>query len=306
MSSSDVVVRQADRLECVGRCLKMPNCNYINYNQDSDMCEIGLGQCESLGPSAGVMVNVFRQSRDVCLHWGSYQEARHVAVGNANLRVYVGRTVHGEAMVVGKFLDVDNYDPHIWANDQGERFHVDYGSDNVVEVLTTTADCPLFWVSYTGSNSLPVGAVAGGYLASGKATYVARKEFGSSMSFGYYNTDTEIMYYESGGARYSSTMEILSLMWQRFLVLAWVSPIAPNPFTGETYFLHAKQLCWACFVSQKHWGLTEQIEGILPKGPYLPCVSMAGRALWQDTLEIRAMLNSEISRLPRSGKSAEG
>ena len=29
-----------------------------------------------------------------------------------------------------------------------------------------------------------------------------------------------------------------------------------------------------------------QIEGILPKGPYLPCVSMAGRALWQDNLEI--------------------
>ena len=25
--------------------------------------------------------------------------------------------------------------------------------------------------------------------------------------------------------------------------------------------------------------LSEQFEGILPKGPYLPCVSMAGRAL---------------------------
>ena len=28
------------------------------------------------------------------------------------------------------------------------------------------------------------------------------------------------------------------------------------------------------------------IEGILPKGPYLPCVSMADRA-WQDTLDMR-------------------
>ena len=28
------------------------------------------------------------------------------------------------------------------------------------------------------------------------------------------------------------------------------------------------------------------IEGILPKGPYLPCVSMAGRPLWQDTIDM--------------------
>ena len=28
------------------------------------------------------------------------------------------------------------------------------------------------------------------------------------------------------------------------------------------------------------------IEGILPKGPYLSCISMAGRALLQDTLDI--------------------
>ena len=28
------------------------------------------------------------------------------------------------------------------------------------------------------------------------------------------------------------------------------------------------------------------IEGILPKGPYLPCVSMAGRTFWQDTLDM--------------------
>ena len=28
------------------------------------------------------------------------------------------------------------------------------------------------------------------------------------------------------------------------------------------------------------------IEGVLPKGPYLPCASMAGRALWQDTLDM--------------------
>ena len=212
MSSSDVVVHQADRPQCVWRCLKMQNCRYMNHSPESDLCEIGLGQCESLKPAVGTMVNVFLQSRDDCLHWGSYQEPGRVAVGDVDVAVYVGRTMHGEAMVVGKFLDVDNYDPHIWANDQGERFSVDYGSDNAVEVLSTTAGCPLFWVSYTGGNPLPVGAVAGGYLVDGTVTHVALKMYASSVAYGYYNTDTEMVYYEFGGAQYSTTMEILVLL----------------------------------------------------------------------------------------------
>ena len=32
--------------------------------------------------------------------------------------------------------------------------------------------------------------------------------------------------------------------------------------------------------------LQEYFEGILPKGPYLPCVSMAGRAFWQDIIDV--------------------
>ena len=210
MSSSDVVVRQADRLECVGRCLKMQNCGYMNHYLRTDLCEIGLGQCESLTPSTGVVVNVFWQSRDDCLHWGSYQEPGRVAVGNTNY--HVGRTVHGEAMVVGVYLDVDGYDQHIWVNDQGGPVSY-YESDVVVEVLTTLADCPLFWVPYTGGNPLPVGAVAGGYLVNGKTTYIARPEDGGHVSFGYYNIDTEIMYYVSGDAKHSNTMDILILIW---------------------------------------------------------------------------------------------
>ena len=33
-----------------------------------------------------------------------------------------------------------------------------------------------------------------------------------------------------------------------------------------------------------------QIDGILPKGPYPPCLRMTDRALWQDTLEIQDAL----------------
>ena len=84
-------------------CLKQ-NCSYINYNPDSDQCEIGLGQCEFLAPTVGVMVNVYWQLRDVCLQWGCYQETGWVAFGTGSYRPDA-RIKHGEALVVGKYVE---------------------------------------------------------------------------------------------------------------------------------------------------------------------------------------------------------
>ena len=47
MSGSEVIVSPVDRPQCQWQCLKH-NCSYINYDPDSDQCDIGLGQCESL------------------------------------------------------------------------------------------------------------------------------------------------------------------------------------------------------------------------------------------------------------------
>ena len=33
------------------------------------------------------------------------------------------------------------------------------------------------------------------------------------------------------------------------------------------------------------------IEGILPKGPYLPCLPMTDKTLWQDTLDINSYVS---------------
>ena len=209
-SSFDIVLHQADRTECQWRCLKIPNCSYINYNPESDQCEIGLGQCESLAPAIGVMVNVYWQPRDVCLHWGSYQQPGRVAFGAGSHRP-AARIKHGEALVVGKYAAYRS-NPFIFANNQGQRIIAVLGSGNVIEVLTTIASCPLFWVPYTGGNLLPSGVVVGGYLANGKAIYVARVLYRGDLACGYYNLDTEMAYYESGGARTSSTMEILVLI----------------------------------------------------------------------------------------------
>ena len=86
----------------------------------------------------------------------------------------VCRTKHENALVLGKYEAADPNNPGIRVNNQGKQIFVVQGSDNVIEVLTTMAGCPLFWVPYTVGNPLSSGVVVGGYLANGKATYVAR------------------------------------------------------------------------------------------------------------------------------------
>ena len=212
MAGSEAAVSQVDRPRCQWQCLRQ-NCSYINYNPDSDQCEIGLGQCESLAPTAGVMVNVYWQPRDDCLHWASYQEPGRLAVGEGGRSVpsYAGRTKIGEAMVLGKFLAIPG-SLHIWVNNQGSLLAISDGSGNGIEVLTTIAGCPLFWVPYTGGGPLPSGAVVGGYLTDGTATYVARKHHVTDVAVGYYNTEIEMIYFASGEARTSRTMEVLVLI----------------------------------------------------------------------------------------------
>ena len=159
------------------------------------------------------MVNVYSQTRDVRLYWGCYQESVRVAVGRGhnNPPMCIGRTKLGEATLIRKFLTIPN-DLPIWVNNDGHRWHVDYGIDSTVVVLTTIIGCPLFWVPYTSGKPLPEGAVVGGYLIDGKATYVARKQDGAQFSCGYHNTESENMYYELAGAKTSTTMEVLALL----------------------------------------------------------------------------------------------
>ena len=220
MSSSEVAVSRIDRPKCQWQCLKQ-NCSYITYNPEGDQCEIGLGECESLVPSAGAIVNVYWQPRDVCLHWGSYQEPGRVAVGGGDYDtpMYAGRTMIDEAMVLGKFMAAPN-NLHMWLNNQGERRIIAQEPGTVLEVLTTAAGCPIFWVPYTGGKPIPSGAVVGGYLTEGTATYVARKSFNDIWSCGYYNTETEMIYYEYDGVKTSNTMEVLVLIWFHLLGIA--------------------------------------------------------------------------------------
>ena len=114
-------------------------------------------------------------------------------------------------MIVGKYTTHPS-SPSILVNYRGEQLRIVHGSGTVVEVLNTIAGCPLFWVPYTGGDPLPSGAVVGGYIADVTPTYVARKQYSTNLACGYYNTECEMIHYESSGARTSSTMELLVLL----------------------------------------------------------------------------------------------
>ena len=59
--------------QCPWRCLKMEECDFLNYNASSGQCELGFSQCLSLRSALGIWVNVYGPRMYVCLYWGSNQ-----------------------------------------------------------------------------------------------------------------------------------------------------------------------------------------------------------------------------------------
>ena len=197
--------RQAAHPQCVWRCLRMKTCRYINYNSAEGQCELGLGQCESLQPATGVRVNTFGPPRHDCIHWGSVQEPGWVA-----LRGTVGhaaRIVSGEVMLIGIFFPRTG---QFWANKQNTGIGPVYQD---IQLMYKDATCPSPWMPYTAGEPLPSGAVPGGHLADGSATYVARiMDSNELLVFGYYNPKSAAAYYKSGGTHTTNSMDILVLL----------------------------------------------------------------------------------------------
>ena len=164
-------VVQAAHPQCVWRCLRAHSCRYINHDSVTDQCDVGLGQCESLQRATGAMVQAFGPPRRGCLRWGSKQEPGWVPVVGKNGDNYVARTVSGDVSLIGTY---DTYSSAFWANNAGMAVGPVKQTDQDIEFLTKDPACPLPWMSYTAGEPLPSGAVIGGRLVDGSATYVAK------------------------------------------------------------------------------------------------------------------------------------
>ena len=201
-------VWQTVQPQCVWQCLRQNTCLYINYNPDTGHCELGFGQCESLQPSAGVIVNAFGPPRQDCLHWGSRHAPGRVPV-QAN-RGYVARIIRSKDVILGN-LFVPSL--QFWAHEgKSRKVGPVFETDSNLEILTKDAACPLPWMHYTAGEPLPFGVVTGGCLADGSTTYVAKVNHHNNDIFGYYNPKSALAYYEFRGVRTASEMDLLVLL----------------------------------------------------------------------------------------------
>ena len=207
---ADISIRQTDRAQCVWQCLKLNICHYINYNLTNGQCELGLGQCVSLLPSWGVMVNTYGPLRYNCLQWGSMNVPGRIPVKVPDWGgLCVARIVSGDSLLVGK---VTLFNGAFWTNNDGVPVGPISETDQDIEILTMDATCNAPWMSYTAGESLPVGAVAGGHLADGSPTYVAKVTHDGRQALGYYNPVSATAYYTAGGYYTATSMDIFVLL----------------------------------------------------------------------------------------------
>ena len=207
--TTEVSIWQADRPQCVWRCSSMTTCHYINHNPVTGQCEVGLERCEDLEPAPGIMVNVYGPPRQKCLHWGSKEEPGRVTIKWDGAKiVYLARTLYSNALVVGKSVKNGKY----FANMEGQLIGPIYQTDQIIEFLTMDASCTVSWVPYTAGTIFPIEAVIGGHLENGLKTYVIRVIHNGNGCFGYYDAQSQFGYYEIGGAKTTTSMDVLVLL----------------------------------------------------------------------------------------------
>ena len=206
-SNTEVTVLQADRPQCVWKCLRLEACRHINHNHGTMQCFLGLGNCEALTPAFGCAVNIFGHPRDSCLHWGSRQDPGRVPIEIPG-QSYLARIKEGNTLLIGKF---DIGPTRFWGNNEGVVVGPEYDT-NQIEFLTVDPACTLLWIPYTVGDSLPSVVITGGHLSDGSITYASKIIIGDYQGFGYYNSRTELAYHEWGGAQTTTSMELMVLL----------------------------------------------------------------------------------------------
>ena len=212
LTNASIAVWQAAHPQCVWRCLWMKICRYINHNSATGQCELGPGPCESLEPTAGVLVNAFGPPRHGCLHWVPSQGTGGLRIKITGREIYAARITSGDVLLLGAFYPEEQR--QFWANKEGVSIGPIFETDQDIEILTVDATCPLPWMSYTASEPLPVGAVIGGRLADGSETYVVKVNHNNNqiVVFGYYTTKSALAYYEGFGVHTTTSTEMLVML----------------------------------------------------------------------------------------------
>ena len=92
-----------------------------------------MGQCDSLQPAAGFMVNAFGPPGHGCLYWGSNQISGWVPVQERNGDIYLARIVSGDVVLIGKLnTQIDVF----WGNRGGVHVGPLHVNDENIEFIS--------------------------------------------------------------------------------------------------------------------------------------------------------------------------
>ena len=200
---------------CTHRCMTSRGCILANYNVEQRYCSLSDALCVQYITDDRFVVAFFGSKEALCLKWVSYtlyDNASTIKSTNCHpdpslTTCALGRLVLSpDYSVPGKYFHSAQ---GVWAVLKGTET-----TEGEKEILNIQDDCQVIWVPYTAGDTLPTGAIVGGYLARNGGTdlYIIRARINDLTLFGYYNP-MEAQGYVSHARIYQLiSMEILVLI----------------------------------------------------------------------------------------------
>ena len=198
---------------CVHICIRRNNCSVVNYDIGKNTCHLNNDSCISLIADTSFQINYLSGiSRSECLQWLDSFEVddftpvavRRCEVGHPTC--YVGRLRMPPHVLPGKYYPVRN---RVYSVINGDYV---YGSD--LEILAVRPGCQVTWMPFRAGDTIPVGAVEGGYLSNRNTSlFVVRGQGSPSDTVpGYYDPVEAHGYLEYYGVLQVTDMDVLVLL----------------------------------------------------------------------------------------------
>ena len=201
---------------CVHRCVKRNNCSIVNYNIQENICHMNNDACILLIADVSFQVNYLTNTYpSECLEWAAesdFDKITPVGVSNAGYHaVYVSRLRWLSHVLPGKYIRSQHT---VWAGLNGVGVS---GTD--FEILAVRPGCQVTWMPFHAGDTLPAGAVKGGYLSTvNSPVFVVRGL--TSYPFvihvpGYFDPMADLGYLPLLNSQHVTDMDILVLLWTR-------------------------------------------------------------------------------------------
>ena len=199
---------------CVHRCVRRNNCSIVNYNIQENICHMNNDSCTLLIADPLFQVNYLSSTyRSECLKWvaaSDFEYITPVGVSSDGLpTAYVSRLRWSSHVLPGKYIRSEN---KVWAGMNNVEVT---GAD--FEILAVRPGCQVTWMPFRAGETLPVGAVKGGYLSKKIFPLFVIRGL-TSYRFvilvpGYFDPGSDRGYLPLFRAQHVTDMDILVLLW---------------------------------------------------------------------------------------------